>query len=145
MNGVEQDLDRHAVAYVRHEHEAVFTCKEADELRGSIKGMASKNLFLQNKKKTRFFLVIISSTKQIDLKKLAGAVHENQTSLKSPKVHELMSVPEAETVVNAWLLPVKTVAFAQLSLAGGGGGQPMDHVWLIVAVLPMKFSLSTKM
>ena len=68
---------------MRHEHEAVFTCKEADELRGSIKGMASKNLFLQNKKKTRFFLVILSSTKQIDLKKFAEVVNEKKISLAS--------------------------------------------------------------
>lgn len=55
MNGVEQYLDKHAVAYVRHEHEAVFTCKEADELRGSIKGMASKKPIFTKQEKDSFF------------------------------------------------------------------------------------------
>lgn len=42
MNEVEHFLQKHKTAFERHEYDAVFTCEEADKIRGDIKGVASK-------------------------------------------------------------------------------------------------------
>ncbi|MEO0636272.1 MAG: prolyl-tRNA synthetase associated domain-containing protein [Pseudomonadota bacterium] len=58
-----------------HEHDAVFTVAESEELHAKLPGGHSKNLFLKDKK-SRYFLVTAAHDTQIDLKrihKLIGA------------------------------------------------------------------------
>lgn len=54
-------------------HAAVFTVAESQELRGSIPGAHSKNLFVKDKK-GRFFLVTALEDAKIDLKRLHETV-----------------------------------------------------------------------
>ncbi|QQR83993.1 prolyl-tRNA synthetase associated domain-containing protein [Candidatus Peregrinibacteria bacterium] len=68
---VESYLVSKDIEFKKHEHPAVFTCEEAEEHCGMIPGLACKNLFLRNKKKTRFLLVVLSAKKQADLKKVS--------------------------------------------------------------------------
>lgn len=62
-------LGANAIAFVRRDHEAVFTVEESVGLRGTIPGAHSKNLFLKDKK-GRFFLVSAKEDARIDLKRL---------------------------------------------------------------------------
>jgi Ala-tRNA(Pro) deacylase len=53
-----------------HEHKPLFTVEESKKLRGKIKGVHSKNLFLKNKK-NNFFLVSCEESEKVDLKKIS--------------------------------------------------------------------------
>ncbi|AMJ61996.1 prolyl-tRNA synthetase associated domain-containing protein [Bosea sp. PAMC 26642] len=57
----------------RIEHEAVFTVAESQDLRATMPGLHSRNLFLKDKK-GRLFLVSARQTAAIDLKRLHEVV-----------------------------------------------------------------------
>lgn len=82
----EQFLRDHDIAYVRHDHPAVYTCEDAEKYCGNIPGMACKNLLLRGKKGARLFLVIMPANKRMDLKKFGEAVGENKISFASDDV-----------------------------------------------------------
>jgi len=60
-------LDIRGCDYDFHEHNALFTVEESNKLRGEIKGLHSKNLFLKNKK-NKFFLFSCEEFSKINLK-----------------------------------------------------------------------------
>ena len=64
-------LDSHHFDYQRVEHEAVFTCAEAERKRPGLPGVSTKNLFLCDKKGRRFFLAVTACQKEMDLAHLA--------------------------------------------------------------------------
>jgi Ala-tRNA(Pro) deacylase len=41
-------LDEHGIVYVRHDHPAVYTVEEADQLVPELHGAKTKNLFLRD-------------------------------------------------------------------------------------------------
>lgn len=65
-------FDENHFAYQRIEHPAVFTCAEAELHRPAQAAVATKNLFLCDKKARRFFLVVTACEKSVDLSQLAG-------------------------------------------------------------------------
>lgn len=71
MKSVEEFLKANNIEHIIHEHPAVFTCEEAQRYCSNVPGVASKNLFLRDDKKRRYFLVILDSKKKADLKNLA--------------------------------------------------------------------------
>ena len=62
-----------------HQHEALFTVEDSRELRGSMNGAHSKNLFLKNKK-NEFFLLSCEETDKIDLKKISKSLNLGNVS-----------------------------------------------------------------
>lgn len=64
-------LDDLGIAYEHHDHEAVFTCEQAQELLPDIPGADTKNLFLRDKKGRRHILVTVGYDKQVDLAALS--------------------------------------------------------------------------
>lgn len=85
MKDIYKILDELAIPYTRHDHPAVFTCEEADKYDLQIPGGHTKNLFLRNRKGDKHFLVIIPSTKMVDLKKLEGQISEKKIAFASPE------------------------------------------------------------
>lgn len=77
-------LGSHNIPYTKHEHEAVFTVEEANKLYGYIPGAHTKNLFLHNKDKSQYYLVIIASYKRADLKKLGEELGEKKLHFAKP-------------------------------------------------------------
>ena len=67
-----QFMDVNQFAYKRLEHPAVFTCEEADRYHAGIEAVHTKNLFLCDKKKRCFFLVVTSCEKTVKLDGLAA-------------------------------------------------------------------------
>lgn len=63
-------LEQHFIPYKRFDHEAVFDCDAADALGLDTQGIATKNLFLKDRKGKRHFLVVVHSEKALDLKSL---------------------------------------------------------------------------
>lgn len=70
MINVEEYLIEKNIEYTLYEHPAVFTCEEAEQSCSHVPGASSKNLFLRDDKKKRYFLVILNAEKRADLKTL---------------------------------------------------------------------------
>jgi Ala-tRNA(Pro) deacylase len=64
-------LDQNGFRYERITHPAVFTCAEADLHRPKTPAVATKNLFLCDKKARKFFLAVTACEKTVDLAALA--------------------------------------------------------------------------
>ena len=65
-------MDTNGFVYQRVEHPAVFTCAEAELHRPDLPAISTKNLFLCDKKARRFFLVVTSCEKILNLGKLSS-------------------------------------------------------------------------
>lgn len=75
-----QDLQ---IQYEKYEHPAVYTVEEAAQYDRGIDAGKSKNLFLRNTKGDTHYLVVMESTKRLDLKALAEKLHETKLSFAS--------------------------------------------------------------
>ncbi len=76
----EKFLQLHQIKYTIHHHRAVYTCEEAEKYCHNIPGISSKNLFLRNENKQRYFLAVLPANKRIDLKKFAQLVKSKKIS-----------------------------------------------------------------
>lgn len=63
-----QFLRSHGIGFERIEHPPVYTCEQAELYRPEMHGVSTKNLFLTDKKRTRYFLVTTDCNKKLDLK-----------------------------------------------------------------------------
>jgi len=68
-------LDANGFTYLRTEHPAVFTCEEAELHRPDMPAVSTKNLFLCDKKKRRFYLAVTSCEKTVRLDALASQLN----------------------------------------------------------------------
>ncbi len=71
------------IPYMRVEHEATATCEEADQVMGHLTGTPSKSLFLTNKKKTAFWLVLMNGNKPLNIKEFSPLIGEKHVSFAS--------------------------------------------------------------
>lgn len=76
-------LHEHGIVYERYDHEAVYTCEQADAL--DIPGTAAKtkNLFLRDRKGRRHFLVTVGAEKTVDIRALEECVGAKGLSFAS--------------------------------------------------------------
>jgi Ala-tRNA(Pro) deacylase len=81
---IKEFLEENNIEYIWHEHPAVYTCEEAEKHCSHIPGLAVKNLFLRDKKGKKFFLLITTAEKRVDLKKLGEIIGINKVSFASP-------------------------------------------------------------
>jgi Ala-tRNA(Pro) deacylase len=77
-------LQRLNVEWTRHEHPPVFTVEEAQAHWATIAATHCKNLLLRNKKGTTHYLVIVESSKRVDIATLTGTLGEDRLSFASP-------------------------------------------------------------
>ncbi len=75
-------MDSHGIAYTLYEHEPVFTVAESEHLKKDIPGLHCRNLFLRDKKK-RNYLVVVGNDTMIDLKKLPALIGSDRLSFGS--------------------------------------------------------------
>jgi Ala-tRNA(Pro) deacylase len=71
------------IPWERHEHPPVFTVDQAEVHWQGISGLHVKNLFLRNDRGNRHFLVILGTSKKVDLKVLAKLLGEDRFSFAS--------------------------------------------------------------
>mgnify|MGYP001442869315 FL=1 len=62
-----------------HNHNALFTVEDSENLRGEIKGAHTKNLFLKNKK-NEFFLLSCDENARVDLKLFSKSIDAKNLS-----------------------------------------------------------------
>lgn len=81
-------LDRLGVEYERIDHEPAMTmedCKEVDQL---LEAVICKNLFLCNRQKTAFYLLMILDTKVFHTKDLSAQIGSARLSFAKPEYME---------------------------------------------------------
>jgi Ala-tRNA(Pro) deacylase len=66
-----------------HTHQAVFTCDDAKIHCNNINGIHSKNIFLKNKNKKKFYLVIIPAKEVLNFDKL-NKIFDDKLGMASP-------------------------------------------------------------
>ena len=76
-------LDEHGILYKRYDHEAVYTCEQADALDIPEAGARTKNLFLRDRKGRRHFLVTVGAETSVDIKALEGVLGAKGLSFAS--------------------------------------------------------------
>lgn len=76
------------------EHPPALSTEEADNFIKGIEGVRTKSMFLTNKKKTAFYLVILDVSKLMDLDKFKEIVGENRVKMaSSDSLMEKMALP----------------------------------------------------
>jgi Ala-tRNA(Pro) deacylase len=79
-------LDRDGITYRLYEHQAVFTCEDADPVVPASEGaIHAKNLFLRDKPGRRHWLLVAPCEKPVDLKQLSATLGAGTLSLGSPE------------------------------------------------------------
>ncbi|RVU53947.1 prolyl-tRNA synthetase associated domain-containing protein [Anaerosphaera multitolerans] len=75
------------------EHPPVYTTEEADKYIEGIDAVPTKTLFLCNRKKNKYYLVIMDDKKILDMKKLGDLIGEKGMKFASPeKLKEKMDL-----------------------------------------------------
>src|SRR5438105_69525 len=90
---VYQRFSELGITWQTHEHPPVFTVEEARDLRGSLPGLHTKNLFLEDRK-GRHWLVVAREELSVDLNALAKQIGAPRLSFgKTERMTELLRVP----------------------------------------------------
>jgi Ala-tRNA(Pro) deacylase len=76
-------LQSNQIGFQRYDHPAVYTCEEAALLVPDLPGIATKNLFVIDKKNQKLFLLVVPDTKSIDLKALSHMIDCRRLSMGS--------------------------------------------------------------
>ena len=76
-------LDELKIAYEVVTHPAATTTELADKYIEGVDGVRSKTLFLRDKKKKNFYLVILDDKKSVDMAKLASLTGEKRLQFAS--------------------------------------------------------------
>lgn len=77
-----ENLKAIGVDFTLHHHEAVFTVEESEKLDSEIPGTHCRNLFLRDKKKNNFLVVLQNGT-EVDMKKLPPVIGSDRLSFGS--------------------------------------------------------------
>jgi Ala-tRNA(Pro) deacylase len=75
-------LEEMGIDYALHHHEAVYTVEESEKLDRDIAGTHCRNLFLRDKKKKNF-LVVLQNATEVDMKKLPPVISSDRLSFGS--------------------------------------------------------------
>ncbi len=92
MSDIYQILASLSLPYTRYDHPAVFTCQDIATHSLAIPGEVCKNLFLQNRKGGKYFLVVVSKDKKAYLKKLEQYLGEKVTFASPEDMLRLLGV-----------------------------------------------------
>ena len=79
------------------EHEPALTTEQADHFIEGIEGVRTKTMFLTNKKKHNFYLVIMDDAKRLDMDVFKDIVEEKQIKMASAEtLNDKMMLPPGE-------------------------------------------------
>lgn len=87
-------LEELAIPFEVVEHEPTLTTEQADSFIEGIEGVRTKTMFLTNKKKTAFYLVIMDDKKRLDMELLKDLIGANRIRMASSEsLFEKMMLP----------------------------------------------------
>ncbi|MBQ8618326.1 MAG: prolyl-tRNA synthetase associated domain-containing protein [Clostridia bacterium] len=77
-------LDRLSISYERTDHIAAMTMEDCQEIDRILEVVICKNLFLCNRQKTKFYLLMMPGNKVFKTKDLSGAIGSSRLSFADP-------------------------------------------------------------
>lgn len=93
-NEVINKLKDMGIEYELVEHAPALTTEQANEFIEGVEGVRTKTMFLTNKKKKNFYLVIMDDSKRMDMDKLKDIFGEKQVKMASENsLFEKMMLP----------------------------------------------------
>ena len=91
---VENKLKELEIAFQLVEHEPALTTEMADKFIEGIEGVRTKTMFLTNKKKTSWYLLIMDDAKRLDMGKFGEITGTKGVKMASAdSLHEKMQLP----------------------------------------------------
>jgi len=97
-------LERHGIPYRRYDHEAVYTCEQADRLAIPPGPARTKNLFLRDRKARRHILLSVGADKNVDIKALEEVLDARGLSFASPeRLREILGIEPGSVTILAVL------------------------------------------
>lgn len=91
---VEEKLKELGMNFELVEHEPALTTEQADSFIEGIEGVRTKTMFLTNKKKTEFYLLIMDDMKRLDMDRFKEIVEQKQIKMASENsLMEKMMLP----------------------------------------------------
>ena len=78
-------LDRLGITYQRTDHEPTATMEVCKEIDGVLELMICKNLFLCNRQKTKFYLLLMPADKPFRTKELSAQIGSSRLSFGGPE------------------------------------------------------------
>ena len=79
-------LDNLNISYQVVNHPKAYCTKDADKYIEGYEGVRTKTMFLYNKNKTNFYLIVMDENKRIDFKKLEEVLQEKKLKFSSDEV-----------------------------------------------------------
>jgi len=90
---IDDFLREHGIAAARHEHVAVMTVEESEQLVPPLPGAKTKNLFLRDKKGARHILVTVPAARTVDLGALGAVLATGRLGFASPeRLHKHLAI-----------------------------------------------------
>lgn len=87
-------LNELGIPFEMVEHEPALTTEQADRFIEGIEGVRTKTMFLTNKKKRNFYLLIMDDAKRLDMDVFKDIVEEKQIKMASAEtLNDKMMVP----------------------------------------------------
>lgn len=80
---VKQELDNLQIPYELVNHEPALTMEQADSFIKSVEGVRTKTMFLTNKKKTAYYMLIMDNQKRMDMSAIAEKLNAKRIKLAS--------------------------------------------------------------
>jgi Ala-tRNA(Pro) deacylase len=91
---VAETLAQLEIEYELVEHEPALTTEQADSFIEGIEGVRTKTMFLTNKKKTQYYLLIMDDQKMLDMERFKDLVAANRIRMaSSDSLFEKMQLP----------------------------------------------------
>ena len=78
-------LDSLGISYLRTDHERADNMEACNEIDAVLGVIICKNLFLCNRQKTRFYLLMMPGDKKFKTKELSGQIHSARLSFAEPE------------------------------------------------------------
>lgn len=93
-------LDKLGIEYQRIDHEAAFTMEVCEEIDKTLGATICKNLFLCNRQKTDFYLLMIPGDKTFKTKELSHQIGSARLSFASPQdMEKYLDIPPGSVSV----------------------------------------------
>lgn len=80
---VKEYLNALGIQFKIVEHEPAYTTEEADKYIEGHEGVRTKTMFICNKKKTNYYMIIMDDSKRLDMNKFKEIVSEKQMKMAS--------------------------------------------------------------
>ena len=91
---VEEKLKELGIEFEIVEHELALTTEQADSFIEGIEGVRTKTMFLTNKKKTDYYLLIMDDKKRLNMDLFGDIVQSKRIKMASPdSLNEKMTLP----------------------------------------------------